>query len=540
MKTEKASNAYDAMPYPPYSFPATHIGRLGAIGRIFGLPTAAPDNARMLELGCSSGTNLLAMAQLFPAAEFVGLDSSERQIESARETLAATGLTNVRFLHADIADPGEDLGLFDYVISHGIYSWVPVGVKEAILRTSRENLKPGGVAYVSYNVLPGWRMRGALRDMMLMHTTGIPDMAGKVEQGKALIQFLAESCAEDTPYGKYLQEELELLRNADDGYIAHEFFEAENDALYFSDFLKAAAAAQLQYLGDTEPATMIAENLSAKAAATLRSLHLNLLATEQYMDFLRNRMFRNTLLCHAEAALSRNIDPQCLADLHVNPPVALKQPWAEGRPAVFVGPGGAETSLSEPVQAELFSRVAALRGGSRPATEILEATACAFPERFAGRDTRAVRNDLGRLLIQGYFRRMVDFTLGPLSQRYSAAPAEAPEALPLARWQGSRGLRVSSPRLEMLTTDSFVGKFLSLCDGTRDRTALLEALGESFENNGPPADQDQAQPMIEELYDRSADTLRQLGILLPHGHGSRPQPHGRTAGAEAQDENTRT
>jgi len=529
MKTEKATNAYDTMPYPPYTFPATHIGRLGAIGRIFALPTAAPENARVLELGCSSGTNLLAMAQLFPAAEFVGLDSSARQIESARETLAATGLTNVRFLHADIADPGEDLGLFDYVISHGVYSWVPGPVKEAILRTSRENLKPGGVAYVSYNVLPGWRMRGALRDMMLMHTAGIPDVAGKVAQGKALIQFLAESCAEDTPYGKYLQQELELLKNVDDGYIAHDFFEAENDALYFSDFLKAAAAAKLQYLGDAEPATMIAENLPAKAAATLRSLNLNLLATEQYMDFVRNRMFRSTLLCHPEAALNRNIDPQCLEGLYVNPLSALKQPWAEGQPAVFVGPGGAEMAMNEPVPAELFSRVAALRGGSRPAAEIIEETATAFSERFAGQDARAVRNDLGRLLIQGYFRKMVDFTLGGPSQRSSAAAEEAPEALPLARWQASRGLRVSSPRLEMLKTDPFVGKFISFCDGTRDRPALVEAMSESLknneyqlrENNEPIADHDRARSIIEQLYDGSVVNLRQLGILVPPGNGSR-------------------
>lgn len=523
MKPAPEANAYDTMPYPLYTFPATHIGRLGAIGRIFSLPTAAPENARVLELGCSSGTNLLAMAQLFPDAEFVGIDSSAKQIGSARETLAVTGLKNASFVQADIAEVGEDLGMFDYIITHGIYSWVPSKVKEAILRISRENLNPSGIAYVSYNVLPGWRMRGALRDMMLMHTAGIKDMAGKVAQGKALIKFLAESCTEDTPYGKYLRQELELLKNVDDGYIAHDFFEAENDALYFSDFLKAVAAANLQYLSDAEPATMITENLPAKAAETLKSLNLNLLATEQYMDFVRNRMFRNSLLCHPGAVLNRNVEPGRLEGLHVHAMVGLKQPWSDAQPAVFVTAGGGELSVAEPATADLLSRVVASRGNSRPAAELIEETAIAFADRFAGRDPQAVRNDLGRLFIQGYFRKMVDFTLGGPSRRSAAVSAETPEALPLARWQASRGLRVSSPRLEMLKTDPFVGKFISFCDGTRDRTALVDAMTESLkkneyqlrENDAPVADHDRARFIIDQLYERSIGNLRQLGILVP-------------------------
>lgn len=515
-------NAYDTMPYPAYSFPVTHIGRLGAIGRVFGLPTAAPEHARVLELGCSSGLNTLAMAQLFPEAEFVGVDYSARQIQDAEEALAATGLTNVRFIQADIADLGEDLGQFDYIITHGIYSWVPQKVKEAILRVSRDNLNPGGVAYISYNVLPGWRMRGALRDMMLMHTAGIKDVPGKVAQSKALIKFLAESCAEDAPYGKYLRQELELLKNVDDSYIAHDFLETDNDALYFSDFLKVVAAAKLQYLGDAEPATMIVDNLPKQAADTLKSLNLNLLATEQYMDFVRNRMFRSSLICHPTAPLSRNVDPKNLEGLYVSSLVALKQPYAEGQAAIFAAAGGGELNVAEPVTADLFGRVAALRGASKPVSEIVEETANAFAERFADKDPAAVRADLARLLIQGYFKKMVDFTVGPSSCRSAAAPLEQPEALPLARLQASRGQRVSSPRLEMLNTDPFVGKFITFCDGTRDRSALIEAMTEALdkkeyqlnENNQPITDPDRARFIIEKLYDGSLENLRRLGVVL--------------------------
>ena len=519
---------YDAVPYPPYSFPATSIARLGAIGRIFSLPTADPRKARVLELGCGSGINTLAMAQLYPESEFVGVDLSMRHIQQADEALAATGLGNVRFIQGNIAELGEDLGKFDYIITHGIYSWVPAEVREAILRLCRENLQPGGIAYISYNCLPGWRMRGALRDMMKMHTGGLTDIAAKVAQGKALIKFLAESCQEDTPYGKYMRQELEALRNIDNSYIAHEFFEEENNAFYFTDFLQAAAAHKLAYLGDAEPATMVVDNLPPQAAQTLKSLKLNLIATEQYMDFVRNRVFRSTLLCHASAALNRSIDPATLSDLEVTALVTLKRPWSSSEPAVFAGLNGNEFTVTDQAAAEVLSRIAATGRRSRPCHEVIEETAGALSAVSGDRDPAVLREQLGRFLLQSYFRRMVDLTLGPVGSPAEGGE-EKPCVLPLARWQASKGFRVSSHRLEMLNADAFVGKLITLCDGTRDRSALVDAMTDALknrefqlnENNQPVQDPERARFIIDKLYDGSLGNLRQLGLLAPvAGNGS--------------------
>ena len=520
MSENKTYNPYDVLPYPAYTFPATHIGKLGAIGRMFGLKAADPAKARVLELGCGTGINCLAMAQLFPDAEFIGVDSSPKQIEAGREMLAATNLGNLRLIGEDFSQL-EDLGKFDYILTHGIYSWVPPEVKDAIFRISSENLNPDGIAYVSYNCLPGWRMRGALRDMMIMHTGALTNILEKVAQAKALLKFLAESCEEETSYGKYLRQELEMLTNADDAYIAHEFLENDNDPVYFTDFLKAAAKHNLGYLGDAEPATMIVDNLPPQAAQTLKSLNLNLLATEQYIDFVRNRTFRSTLLCHATAPLVRNVDPSYLDGLHISSLISLKQAAADGKPALFVGSGNAELGISEPVTAEVFTALTKLGQGTQLVSEFVDGVANSMEDRFKNLDPAAVRADLRRILIQGSLRKMADFTIGPIGRLTTSS--DLPEALPLARWQAAHGMKVSSPRLEMMNVDAFVGKFVALCDGTRDRESLIEAMLASLEkkeyqlneNNQPITDPDRAKFVIERLYEGSLNNLGALGMLVP-------------------------
>lgn len=511
--------SYDILPYPPYTFPATHIGKLGAIGRVFGLQAADPARARVLELGCGTGANMLAMAQIFPDAEFVGIDASKTQISEGQEALAATNITNLRLIAADFSKLEEDLGKFDYIVTHGIFSWVPQEVKDAILRISSENLKPNGIAYVSYNCLPGWRMRGALRDMMIMHTRGIPGILEKVAQARALIKFLAESCVQETPYGKYLHQQLEIINTADDAYIAHEFLESDNDPLYFSDFLKAAAKYNLGYLGDADPTTMISDNLPGPAAETLKFLNLNLLASEQYLDFVRNRTFRSTLLCHAAAALNRNLDPARLAGLNVSSLISNTQEAADGKPAVITTVGGVELSVNE-LSAQVFAHVSKLGSESKPIEELVAEIADSMADRYKDLDPDGVKADFSRIILEGYLKRLVDFSIGAPCRR--VAQSDHPEALPFARHQAASGLKVSTQRLELLGANPYVAKLIALCDGTRDRDAIIAGLMVAMENkefqlqknNQPITDPERAKFVIEQLYDGTIQNLTNLGILL--------------------------
>ncbi|MCD0216938.1 class I SAM-dependent methyltransferase, partial [Enterobacter hormaechei subsp. steigerwaltii] len=117
-------------------------------------------NAKVLELGCSMGGNIITQALYYPDAEFVGIDLSGRQVAQGNAIIEKMGLKNVRLEEKDILTVDESFGKFDYIIVHGIWSWVPDTVKDKIFSICRNNLTKHGIAYISYNVYPGWWKRG--------------------------------------------------------------------------------------------------------------------------------------------------------------------------------------------------------------------------------------------------------------------------------------------------------------------------------------------------------------------------------------------
>ena len=182
--------AYDAIPYSSHPFAQSHPDRLAAVARLFGLEAPVVDNCRVLELGCSMGGNLIAMAQKYPGARFLGIDSSSRQIADGWKVVDALQLKNAELKQLDILDVGDSLGEFDYIISHGVYSWVPPAVQNKMLDLCKRHLSANGVAYISYNTYPGWHVRGIVRDMMLYRGMQFNDPATRLAQAKSLVEFV--------------------------------------------------------------------------------------------------------------------------------------------------------------------------------------------------------------------------------------------------------------------------------------------------------------------------------------------------------------
>jgi len=309
-RMDHRSDPYDDVPYTSYPYPRSHPERLATVASLFGMRPASLDSCRVLELGCASGGNLLPLAERFPSSEFVGIDRSARQIEAGRELAAEADLRNVELVHADLVDLDASLGSFDYVICHGVFSWVTRSVQTKILAILREHLRPQGIAYVSYNVYPGWHMRTTVRDMMRYHVRNVEAPERRIAEARAFIELLCQHVSPTaSAYGMALHEELRLVRALDGDYLFHEHLEAENHPVYFHDFAQRVQEQRLRYVGEAEIHTMLLMGHSHDLAQTLEAHAHDIISMEQYMDFVRSRRFRSSILCQSEVELHRDLTP---------------------------------------------------------------------------------------------------------------------------------------------------------------------------------------------------------------------------------------
>ncbi len=324
MANTNDQQSYDELPYLVRSYVQSSPDRLATLARLHGL--RAPDVAacRVLELGCAAGGNIIPLAQTLPRSTFTGVDASGRQIADGQSIVASIGLANITLKHADILEIDDDWGQFDYIIAHGIYSWAPEAVREHILTVCKRNLAPTGVAYISYNTYPGWSVLGSIRDALLYHTRGIADPRDRAASARSLLQFLAEaegdySVFETRPMAmaaQFFREKVESLGHDGDTYLLHELLAEVNAPLYFSQFAEQAAEQGLQYLCEAQLSDTVLSAFPRSVAQAITSVATDPVDLGQYMDFLRDQTFRQTLLCHDDVTPDRMLDLDAVMGLY--------------------------------------------------------------------------------------------------------------------------------------------------------------------------------------------------------------------------------
>ncbi len=312
-------NPYDILPYSCYPQSRTYPGHLAGVAVLFGMHPPAVENCRVLEIGCADGTHLAAIALALPGASLLGLDYSRRQIEQGQEQWRELGVNNLELRHADLMNLDEtELDEFDYIIVHGVYSWVAPPVQDRILALCRRHLAADGVAYVSYNTRPGWNMRESLRDMLMFHTRHFPDIEDKLKQVKSWLRHAHAKAGEfaDSAYHRYLRRECAFFMELEEEYLYHEFLEESNNPLYFYEFIQSAISHGLRYVGDSTPFFMFREQFSRHMEQALGSL--DMIHKEQYLDFLDNRQFRASLLTHGEVEADprRGMNPEVIKEFY--------------------------------------------------------------------------------------------------------------------------------------------------------------------------------------------------------------------------------
>lgn len=300
---------YKSMPFP-YTTPAT----LEAYAALVGISAPNPKTARVLELGATYGGNIISQALFNPDATFVGIELSQEQVEKGNEVIANAGLTNVSLVQSDIASIGSEIGTFDYIIAHGVYSWVDDGVKDALLRLIDEHLAEDGFAYISYNTYPGWHTMDEVRQLMMFSNRDKTQFnhKEKVLHGKTIGSIVGSQILKYDNLKERNSKFLGALRSVmqkDEYYVGHDHLEPNNDPVYFYQFNDHLGAHNLAYLCDADLTLSMVRSFDADIADTLDKLALNdHVAQEQYLDFMLDTTFRKSIICKAKHAESVTYD----------------------------------------------------------------------------------------------------------------------------------------------------------------------------------------------------------------------------------------
>ncbi len=455
--------SYDELPYTSNAMPYAQPDRLATVAMFFGMTPPPVETSRVLELGCGDGRNLIASAYTLPQSECLGIDLSPPRIARGKATIDAVGLTNIQLQCQNILDLDDSIGQFDYIIAHGIYSWVPVAVQNKILNLCQQHLVPNGVAYVSYNTKPGWNMRSTLRDLMLYHTATISDPEQREVQLKALLTFLLEStAASNDAYSQHIAEEIKNFSGLPSTFVFHEFLEEENKPVYFHQFTERAKVFGLTYLGDAYLHTMLAGNFPSTVAEKLQAFNRNVIHQEQVMDFLSNRHFRHTLLCHQGTSLRRAISADVISQFYI---ASSLQPITDNS---FQNQRGTLNTESPVIQAA-FRYLAGRWPAAFTFAEIVEEACQQIGQAPAQTDEYAIAN----ALLIAYTKGLIELYTSPLRLVTTVSPR--PLASQLARWEVQQRKRVTNLRCEEVIIEDITAlQILPYLDGNHDREALLD------------------------------------------------------------------
>lgn len=492
------ASPYDAVLYPARAFSQTHPDRLATLAALFGIAAAPPAACRVLELGCGAGGNLLPMAVALPDSTFVGIDSSRRAVERAQALRDSLGLTNIIFEQVGIEQYEVPAGGVDYVIAHGVFSWVPAPVRESLLALCAAALSEHGVAYVSYNALPGGHPRQALREMLAYHVGALDEPEQRMTAARGLLRLLGAAGEADPELAKTLGAEASKLSEHVDGLFFHDTLAEVNDPLYFHDFVAQASAHGLQYLTEAEFSETQLGALPEQLQQALLTIS-DPLRREQYLDFLKERMFRQTLLVRGSIELDRTPRPERLGALAVSAPLRWGASEETSR-TTFTGPGGAHLTTDHPLVIGVLRKI----GDAWPAAPWIADLAASKKELPAICDA----------LLRCFAANLVRLHVHP-PQLSTVAP-QRPRVSALARLEAAQGELLTTTRHTAIRLDDDLGqRLITLLDGTRDRAALIEALA---------ADAALSRDELAAGLEQSLERLAGAGLLLPDDAGPRFTP----------------
>lgn len=275
-------------PYDDRPIPQTHLSVLARAARARSLQPPALTGAHVLEVGCAHGVNLMAMAARLPDTAFVGIDIDAAAIAVAGRRAGEAGLSNIRFEAVDVGDFSTDVA-FDYVIAHGVLSWVPPAVADTVFALAARVLSAKGLAYISYDTKPGACMREAIG--LGLRVASDPD--------EALEILRASPALVGTVQGQWLSAEVDAVLDRPPSY-RHQQFLGEQHAYSIAETWSWARRHRLHYIDDVAEIGLPPSDLERTRAA-VEQLSSDPCAIEQLFDVAIMRQFRASVFARRPA-----------------------------------------------------------------------------------------------------------------------------------------------------------------------------------------------------------------------------------------------
>jgi methyltransferase-like protein/ubiquinone/menaquinone biosynthesis C-methylase UbiE len=464
---------YDEIPYASLVYADTHPNKLATLATLFGLtPPAVKTGGRILELGCGNGTNLIAIAQTLPQAQCWGIDAAIKQIQAGQNQAKQLGLSNVNLKQLNLSEVDESLGIFDYIIAHGLYSWITPALQDTLLSLCQRLLAPQGIVYISYNVYPGWHMENVVRDLMKYHTQQLPPVPFEIsmKQAKGIINFIAHLRQQsNTAFDLLLQEKTQLFKIATDNYLYHDFLELDNHPVYFHQFIQNATQHQLAYVTDIEFRHYLMLSFPHQVVEALEELFQgDFFKQEQYLDFFYNRTLRRSLLCHQTVPVQRNLHWENITQCYI---ANASQPVNSNlAPELFQTLAGETIAVKQPLTKIAMAYLATHYPRCLHFEELFQYAYQQHSPTEAHLST--LRANFAQELLYLYCLEAIEFHIEPPA--FVTTLNSYPTASPLARHMVSQGQQpVINLRCEFIYLDEVATALLPHLNGQKDKSTLI-------------------------------------------------------------------
>lgn len=299
------------MLYPDNRFT---LSSLQAAAALYQFPAGAPENARVLDLGCGQGDVLLSVALAWPDCVGIGIDSNEEAVSAGQRQAQRLGIANIELVAAGLNDvlsvsPGE----FDYILIRG--DFIPAGMPErdALLQWCRRHLAARGMIAIHQTFTPPESAAQYVQDALAFHAR----LAGRPEEQVAFARGMLSYLAMTQPEGE-IKHHVLAMEHVDDATLSEMLASATHTSGQFIHFNDSLSACGLRYVGDALPQYETGESYSEQIHQlhALVSSGQTSIAAQQYLDFAVNRRERVSLLSRDDAVNAAALDFTRLNTLH--------------------------------------------------------------------------------------------------------------------------------------------------------------------------------------------------------------------------------